>query len=68
MNTQTFSTESSFWVNFKKTMYALMVIIVVMAIPTLGYLELSHNSKKTKTEIVEKTFANAELHTITGKL
>ncbi len=60
MNTQPFSNESTIWVNFKKLMYALMVIIVVMALPVLGYLELTHKSKTAKTEVVEKTLASAE--------
>ena len=54
MNTHPFQIESTLWVNFKKTMYALMVIIVVMALPVLCYLELSHNNKTAKTEVVRK--------------
>lgn len=43
MKAQLIKTESSLWVNFKRTMYALMVIVIAIAIPLLGYLELSYN-------------------------
>ncbi len=43
MKAQLIKTESSLWVNFKRTMYALMVIVIALAIPLLGYLELSYN-------------------------
>ena len=68
MNTQSFSTESSLWVNFKKSMYALMVIIAVMAVPVLGYLELSHDNETAKTTVEKKTIANAGLLENTAKL
>lgn len=44
MKAQLIKTESSLWVNFKRTMYALMVIVIAIAIPLLGYLELSYNN------------------------
>ncbi len=44
MRTQLIKSESSLWVNFKRTMYALMVIAVAIAIPLLSYLALSYNS------------------------
>ena len=42
MRTQFIETESSILVNFKRAMYALMVIVVAIAIPLLSYLELSY--------------------------
>ena len=47
MNTQLINAESYFWVNFKKSMYALLVIITVMAVPVLGYVGLSHKESNT---------------------
>ena len=44
MNTQLIKSESSLWVSFKRTMYALMVIAVAIAIPLLSYMELSYNT------------------------
>ena len=68
MNTQSFSTESSLWINFKKSMYALMVIIAVMAVPVLGYLELSHNKKTVETTVEKKIIANSGLTENTTRL
>ena len=42
MRTEFIETESSILVNFKRAMYALMVIVVAVAIPLLSYLELSY--------------------------
>lgn len=42
MRTEFIETESSILVNFKRAMYALMVIVVAIAIPLLSYLELSY--------------------------
>ena len=44
MNTQLIKSESSLWVSFKRTMYALMVIAVAIAIPLLSYMELSYKT------------------------
>ena len=44
MKVQLIKSESSLWVNFKRTMYALMVIAVAIAIPLLSYMELSYNT------------------------
>ncbi len=52
MNNQSIKTESILWVNFKRTMYALMVIVIALAIPLLSYLELSKvdsNNQKENT-------------------
>ena len=45
MNTQLIKSESSLWVSFKRTMYALMVIAVAIAIPLLSYMELSYKTE-----------------------
>ena len=37
--------ENITWNFIKRTMYALQVIIIAMAIPVLSYLELSHVEK-----------------------
>ncbi len=59
MKVQLIKTESSLWVSFKRTMYALMVIAVAIAIPLLSYLELSYNANTNSQEEnnikVEKT-------------
>ena len=64
MRTQLIKSESSLWVNFKRTMYALMVVVVAIAIPLLSYLELSYKSNpeeqkenKTKVETIASTAA-----------
>ncbi len=57
MNTLLIKTESSLWVIFKRTMYALMVIVIALAIPLLSYLELSRvesNNQKENTVKVQK--------------
>lgn len=63
MKTLLIKTESSLWVNFKRTMYAFMVIAVALAIPLLGYLELSHNDnvddQKENIEKVENITGSA---------
>ena len=55
MRTQLIKTESSLWVNFKRSMYALMVIVIAVAIPLLSYLQLSYKtkSKDQKENIVK---------------
>ena len=64
MKVQLIKTESSLWVSFKRTMYALMVIAVAIAIPLLSYLELSYNanrnSQKENNIKVEKTATTTE--------
>lgn len=64
MKAQLIKTESSLWVSFKRTMYALMVIAVAIAIPLLSYLELSYNvntnSQKENNIKVEKTASTTE--------
>ncbi len=64
MKVQLIKTESSLWFNFKRTMYALMVIAVAIAIPLLSYLELSYNantnSQKENNIKVEKTASTTE--------
>ncbi len=54
----------SLWVSFKRTMYALMVIAVAIAIPILSYLELSYNANTNSQEEnnikVEKTASTTE--------
>jgi len=50
MKAQLIKTESSLWVNFKRTMYALMVIVIAVAIPLLSYLELSKVDSIIKKE------------------
>jgi hypothetical protein len=58
MNTQLIKSESSLWVSFKRTMYAIMVIAVAIAIPLLSYLELSYkthsNDQKENNTKVQK--------------
>ncbi|MGI8581212.1 MAG: hypothetical protein ACR2KX_03415 [Chitinophagaceae bacterium] len=64
MKVQLIKTESSLWVSFKRTMYALMVIAVAIAIPLLSYLELTYNantnSQKENNIKVEKTASTTE--------
>ena len=43
MNTQSFKTENPIWTRIKRSMYALLIISIAIAIPMLCYLELSHN-------------------------
>ena len=50
MNTQLIKSESSLWVSFKRTMYAVMVIAVAIAIPLLSYLELSYKTASNQKE------------------
>ncbi|MDB5199411.1 MAG: hypothetical protein JWO92_1374 [Chitinophagaceae bacterium] len=54
MKAQLIKTESSLWVNFKRTMYALMVIVIAVAIPLLSYLELSYNDNNDQKENAAK--------------
>ncbi|MDB5223170.1 MAG: hypothetical protein JWN83_1837 [Chitinophagaceae bacterium] len=54
MKVQLIKTESSLWVNFKRTMYALMVIVIAVAIPLLSYLELSYNDNNDQKENAAK--------------
>jgi len=57
MKSQLIEAESSIWVNFKRGMYAIMVIALAIAIPLLSYLELSYktdsDSKKENTVKVQ---------------
>ena len=55
MKKQVFKSESSLYVNFKRTMYAIMVLFITIAVPLLSYMELSHvddsaNQKNIKIE------------------
>lgn len=71
MRTQLIETESSFYVSFKRIMYALMVIVVAIAIPLLSYLELSYkdNANIKKEEVVkQQTFASSAVKQNTVKL
>ena len=71
MRTQLVKTETSLWVNFKRTMYALMVIVIAVAIPLLSYLELSYKTEskgqKENTVKVQKV-ASASVKENTVKL
>lgn len=71
MRTQLIKTESSLWVNFKRSMYALMVIVIAVAIPLLSYLQLSYKtkSKDQKENIVKmQNVASASVKENTVKL
>ena len=64
MKTQFISTENLVFEYFKRTMYALMVIVIAVAIPVLSYLELSYNSdngqdRKENTENVQNFASSA---------
>ncbi len=61
MNTQLIKTENNLWTNFKRTMYAVMVIVVAIAIPLLSYLELSYNDN---TEVKQEN--NIKVENIAG--
>ena len=43
MNTQSFKTENPIWTRLKRSMYALLILSIAIAIPMLCYLELSYN-------------------------
>lgn len=71
MRAQLIKTESSLWVNFKRSMYALMVIVIAVAIPLLSYLQLSYKtkSKDQKENIVKmQNVASASVKENTVKL
>ena len=70
MRTQVIKTESSFFTNFKNAMYALMVIVIAIAIPVLSYLELSYNtnSEDQKENVKLETLASKSVKTPTGKI
>ncbi|MEO5782618.1 MAG: hypothetical protein ABIQ07_05065 [Ginsengibacter sp.] len=71
MNNQLIKTESSLWVNFKRSMYALMVIAIAVAIPLLSYLELSkgdsNNKKENTVKVQNLASASAKANTINYK-
>jgi hypothetical protein len=48
MKTSIIKSESNFYVSFKRAMYGIMVIAITLALPLLGYLELSHEDKTDK--------------------
>ena len=71
MRIQLIKTESSLWVNFKRSMYALMVIVIAVAIPFLSYLQLSYKTKSNdqKENIVKmQNVASASVKENTVKL
>ena len=44
----------SIWFNIKRALYAMMVIVITLAIPALAYLELSHTDKQENSKEVVK--------------
>ena len=45
MKTNNNLTNSTIWNTLKQMLYALQVIIILLAIPLLSYMELSHTDK-----------------------
>ena len=52
--------ENITWNFVKRTLYALQVIIIAMAIPVLSYLELSHVQKAESPTIENRTLTIAQ--------
>ena len=67
MKTEFIETESSILVNFKRAMYALMVIVVAVAIPLLSYLELSYkvNANGQKKNVKVENVAGIKINSNT---
>ena len=52
MRTQVIKMESNVLTAFKRVMYALMVVVVAIAIPVLSYMELSYKTDAGQKEPV----------------
>ena len=48
---------NTFFYNCKRALYALMILTVVLAIPVLSYMELSHVEEQEQTEVVKQDLA-----------
>ncbi len=71
MKTQLIKTETNLWENFKRTMYALMIMAVAVAIPLLSYLALSYNNNSDEQKgntIKVKNLADSPVKGNTVKL